>query len=82
MTLLLTVSMIMSTFYSRIRAMKSSAGRRNAEDYVRELQRAGYATDPDYAAKISRIARQIQQQQPVLMAQGPALPNVPEVNHG
>ena len=45
----------------------------NAEDYVRELQRAGYATDPDYAAKISRIARQIQQQQPVLMAQGPSI---------
>lgn len=45
----------------------------NAENYVRELQRAGYATDPDYAAKISRIARQIQQQQPVLMAQGPSI---------
>ena len=25
------------------------------ESYVRELQRAGYATDPDYAAKIERI---------------------------
>lgn len=45
----------------------------NAENYVRELQRAGYATDPDYAAKISRIARQIQQQQSVLMAQGPSI---------
>lgn len=47
-----------------------SAG--NAEQYVRELQRAGYATDPDYATKISRIARQIQQQ-PVLVAQGPGI---------
>jgi len=44
----------------------------NAEQYVRELQRAGYATDPDYATKISRIARQIQQQ-PVLVAQGPSI---------
>lgn len=38
----------------------------NAEQYVRELQRAGYATDPDYAAKISRIARQISQQPQML----------------
>ena len=45
----------------------------NAEQYVRELQRAGYATDPDYAAKISRIARQIQQQQPALLARGPSI---------
>lgn len=44
----------------------------NAEQYVRELQRAGYATDPNYAAKISRIARQIQQQS-VLVAQGPGI---------
>ncbi len=27
----------------------------DGEAYVRELQRAGYATDPDYAAKISRV---------------------------
>jgi flagellar protein FlgJ len=45
----------------------------NAESYVRELQRAGYATDPDYAAKISRIARQIQQQQPAHVAQGSSI---------
>ncbi|AIL62929.1 flagellar assembly peptidoglycan hydrolase FlgJ [Pseudomonas alkylphenolica] len=29
------------------------------EQFVRELQRAGYATDPDYASKISQIARQM-----------------------
>jgi flagellar protein FlgJ len=27
----------------------------NADAYARELQRAGYATDPDYAAKIQRV---------------------------
>ena len=29
----------------------------NPEQFVRELQKAGYATDPDYASKISQIAR-------------------------
>ncbi|NLD13975.1 MAG: flagellar assembly peptidoglycan hydrolase FlgJ [Gammaproteobacteria bacterium] len=52
------------------KALQSTA---NADQFVRELQRAGYATDPDYAAKISRIARTIEQQQPVLMAQGPSI---------
>lgn len=31
----------------------------NPEQFVRELQKAGYATDPDYAIKISQIARQM-----------------------
>jgi len=31
----------------------------NPEQFVRELQKAGYATDPDYASKISQIARQM-----------------------
>lgn len=52
------------------KALQSTA---NPDQFVRELQRAGYATDPDYAAKISRIARTIEQQQPVLMAQGPSI---------
>lgn len=43
----------------------------NAEQYVRELQRAGYATDPKYADKISRIARQIYNEQPSQIAQAP-----------
>ena len=29
----------------------------NPEQFVRELQKAGYATDPDYATKISQIAK-------------------------
>ncbi|MBV4459678.1 flagellar assembly peptidoglycan hydrolase FlgJ [Pseudomonas sp. COR58] len=31
----------------------------NPEQFVRELQKAGYATDPNYATKISQIARQM-----------------------
>nr|WP_189664293.1 flagellar assembly peptidoglycan hydrolase FlgJ [Pseudomonas marvdashtae] len=31
----------------------------NPEQFVRELQKAGYATDPNYASKISNIARQM-----------------------
>ncbi|WP_415759625.1 flagellar assembly peptidoglycan hydrolase FlgJ [Pseudomonas sp. LT1P18] len=31
----------------------------NAEQFVRELQKAGYATDPNYASKISQIAKQM-----------------------
>ncbi|MVW87001.1 flagellar assembly peptidoglycan hydrolase FlgJ [Pseudomonas sp. PB101] len=31
----------------------------NPEQFVRELQRAGYATDPNYASKISQIAKQM-----------------------
>lgn len=29
------------------------------EQFVRELQKAGYATDPNYASKISQIAKQM-----------------------
>ncbi|MQT28624.1 flagellar assembly peptidoglycan hydrolase FlgJ, partial [Pseudomonas helleri] len=29
------------------------------EQFVRELQKAGYATDPEYASKISQIAKQM-----------------------
>lgn len=49
------------------RALQSAG---NAENYVRELQRAGYATDPQYANKISRIARQIEQKYAQTVAQG------------
>lgn len=31
----------------------------NPEQFVRELQKAGYATDPEYASKISQIAKQM-----------------------
>ncbi|PAU87923.1 flagellar assembly peptidoglycan hydrolase FlgJ [Pseudomonas sp. WN033] len=35
----------------------------NPDAFFRELQRAGYATDPQYASKVSRIARQLLSQQ-------------------
>ncbi|WP_449434275.1 flagellar assembly peptidoglycan hydrolase FlgJ [Pseudomonas putida] len=37
------------------------------EQFVRELQKAGYATDPDYASKISQIARQMKSYQSYAM---------------
>ncbi len=33
------------------------------EQFVRELQKAGYATDPDYASKITQIAKQMKSYQ-------------------
>jgi len=42
---------------SRYQAVLKSAD--NPEQFVRELQKAGYATDPNYASKISQIARQM-----------------------
>lgn len=41
------------------------------ESFVRELQQAGYATDPQYARKISQIARQMQTYQAVAAADSP-----------
>jgi len=35
----------------------------NPEQFVKELQKAGYATDPDYASKISQIAKQMKSYQ-------------------
>ncbi|PYB78035.1 MULTISPECIES: flagellar assembly peptidoglycan hydrolase FlgJ [Pseudomonas] len=40
----------------------------NPEQFARELQKAGYATDPDYARKIISIARQLQPTQEYAMA--------------
>lgn len=40
----------------------------NPEGFVRELQQAGYATDPQYARKISQIARQMMTYQAVASA--------------
>lgn len=40
----------------------------NPERFVRELQEAGYATDPQYARKISQIARKMQTYQMVASA--------------
>ena len=35
------------------------SGQNNPESFAAALQSAGYATDPDYAAKIERVARQL-----------------------
>ena len=40
----------------------------NPERFVRELQQAGYATDPQYARKIAQIARQMQTYEAVAAA--------------
>ena len=37
----------------------------NPEQFVNELQQAGYATDPNYARKISQIAQKMQSYQQV-----------------
>lgn len=42
----------------------------NPEQFVKELQRAGYATDPDYASKISQIAKQMKSYQNYAAASG------------
>ncbi|MGV8371070.1 glucosaminidase domain-containing protein, partial [Pseudomonas aeruginosa] len=40
----------------------------NPERFMQELQRAGYATDPQYARKVAQIARQMQTYQAVAAA--------------
>ncbi|MFZ3182887.1 MAG: flagellar assembly peptidoglycan hydrolase FlgJ [Pseudomonas sp.] len=40
----------------------------NPKTFVRELQRAGYATDPQYANKVAQIAKQMQTYQAVASA--------------
>jgi flagellar protein FlgJ len=42
----------------------------NPDTFVKELQKAGYATDPDYASKISQIAKQMKGYQNVAAASG------------
>lgn len=42
----------------------------NPEQFVKELQKAGYATDPDYASKISQIAKQMKSYQTYAAAAG------------
>jgi flagellar protein FlgJ len=46
----------------------------NPEQFVRELQKAGYATDPAYASKISQIARQMTSYQNYAAAGVPTTP--------
>ncbi|MCJ8167964.1 flagellar assembly peptidoglycan hydrolase FlgJ [Atopomonas sediminilitoris] len=45
---------------SNPRYQEALASADNGDVYARELQKAGYATDPQYARKISQIARQMQ----------------------
>ncbi|SDU86267.1 flagellar assembly peptidoglycan hydrolase FlgJ [Pseudomonas mucidolens] len=45
----------------------------NPERFVRELQKAGYATDPNYASKISQIAKTMNSYQNYAAAQAPTL---------
>ena len=42
------------------RYQKAQSSTENPEQFARELQKAGYATDPNYARKISQIARKMQ----------------------
>lgn len=42
----------------------------NPEQFVKELQKAGYATDPAYASKISQIAKQMKSYQTYAAAAG------------
>jgi flagellar protein FlgJ len=45
-----------SQFLKAERYEKAIAAGNNVEEYAKQLQQAGYATDPQYAQKISRIA--------------------------
>jgi len=53
---------------NRYQATLNSAD--NPEQFVKELQKAGYATDPGYASKISQIAKQMKSYQSVATASG------------
>lgn len=47
-----------------------SATIQGGDQFARELQKAGYATDPNYARKISQIARKLQTYQMIAAADG------------
>ncbi|MCQ4321067.1 flagellar assembly peptidoglycan hydrolase FlgJ [Stutzerimonas stutzeri] len=46
-------------------AVQVASATGNSERFVNELQRAGYATDPQYARKINQIARKVQTYQTI-----------------
>ncbi|MDZ3993211.1 flagellar assembly peptidoglycan hydrolase FlgJ [Pseudomonas sp. Teo4] len=50
---------LVSLLQSNSRYQEAVKSADKPEQFVRELQKAGYATDPDYASKISQIARQM-----------------------
>lgn len=51
---------------------KALANTDKPEQFARELQKAGYATDPQYARKIAQIARQMQTYQAVAAVSTPS----------
>ena len=51
---------------------KALASTDKPEQFARELQKAGYATDPQYARKIAQIARQLQTYQTVAAVSTPS----------
>ncbi|MBI6710207.1 flagellar assembly peptidoglycan hydrolase FlgJ [Pseudomonas syringae] len=53
---------------SRYKEVVNSADK--PEQFVKELQKAGYATDPDYASKISQIAKRMKSYQTYAAAAG------------
>ncbi|GIZ13829.1 flagellar assembly peptidoglycan hydrolase FlgJ [Pseudomonas sp. NCCP-436] len=59
-----------SFLQSNGRYQKALSATENPERFVQELQQAGYATDPNYARKISQIARKMQTYQAVAAADG------------
>ena len=46
-------------------AIKVADGGGNSEHFMRELQKAGYATDPQYASKVNQIARKVRTYQTI-----------------
>ena len=46
-------------------AIQVASASGNSERFAHELQRAGYATDPQYAQKINQIARKVQTYQTI-----------------
>ncbi|MGQ7958665.1 flagellar assembly peptidoglycan hydrolase FlgJ [Pseudomonas sp. SP16.1] len=57
-----------SFLQSNGRYQKALGATENPERFVKELQQAGYATDPNYARKIAQIARKMQTYQAVAAA--------------
>ena len=55
------------------RYQKALGAADNSEQFARELQKAGYATDPQYASKINQIARKLQTYQTVAAIDGTTL---------
>ncbi|MES2819768.1 MAG: flagellar assembly peptidoglycan hydrolase FlgJ [Pseudomonadota bacterium] len=60
-----------SFLQSNGRYQKALSSTENPQHFVKELQQAGYATDPQYARKIGQIARQMQTYQAVASVDSP-----------